>query len=206
MNIILHPACYGTIDVKEANAKRADECSTHILHLNQPFADIENHRFQSRLRTTIRKSEQKGITIHWSNSKESVESFKNLYQQACERWSGELAVPLHFFDLLTDYDGDDIRIWLAEFENEVIAADVMLYGKNEVQYFTGAMNADYVKLNASKLLMSKVIEDACERNFGLINFGSSAGLEGVEQFKERFGGIKTYYARLVYRHFIFSIC
>lgn len=203
MNIILHPAFYGTIETNQSKANRIDEYSTHILHLNQPFEDIEKQRFQSRLRTSIRKAEQEGISVRWSNSKETVDAYKHLYQEACERWGGDLAVPLHFFDYLIDQDGKDIRIWLAEYHGEIIAADVMLYGRNEVQYFTGAMNAEYIKRNASKLLMSKVIEDACSRNYGLINFGSSAGLEGVEQFKERFGGIKTYYARLVYRHFAF---
>lgn len=199
----VHPSLFGGLDIKKTNANRTDSLYTHILHLNQPFDELETQRFQPRLRTTIRKAAQAGVKVHWSNSKEALETFKKLYQSACERWDGELAVPLHFFDRLVDLSENEARVWFAEYQGTTIAADVMLYGKQEVQYFTGAMDGEYVHLNAPKLLMRQIIQDACERNYGLINFGASAGLEGVEQFKERFGGIKSYYARLRYHHFFF---
>ena len=205
VQMILHPSFYGETDLHQTQPSRMKMCSTHILHINQPYEDLEKQRFQSRLRTTVRKAEQSGVLVRWSNDTATVERCKEIYIDAQKRWGGDLSVPLSFFDQLAGKSGDHIRVWVAEYEEKIIAFDIMFYGKLEVQYFTGAKLAEFDALNAPKLLMSRVIQDACQNGMALVNFGASAGLHGVEQFKERFGGIKSYYAELTYRHFAFRI-
>ncbi len=205
VSFTLHPSFYGRIDRQNSGSLSIRQLYTHILHLNQPYEDIEQQRFQSRLRTAIRKSAHDGVSVRWANDRKTVETCQNIYQKAQERWGGELAVPLNFYNALADKPGEEIRVWIAEYEGQIIAFDVMLYGKREVQYFTGAKQADYDQLNAPKLMMSEVIQDACERGYGLINFGASAGIKGIEQFKERFGGVKTYYGQLTDCHFAFRV-
>lgn len=174
--------------------------STHLLELSGSFEEIWANRFQGRNRTAIRRASDRGVEIRWSNEPEAAEAMKSLYQQAMNRWKGVETLPLRFFDSLRDWPGEEIRIWLAWYEDRAIAGDVVLYGKGEAQYFAGASDLLDSKLNAARLLMSEIIRDACLRGFRIFNFGASGGLEGVERFKGIFGGNPHVYYRRVYSH------
>ncbi len=176
------------------------ERTTHILHLDEPFETIWKERIKSRNRTTIRRAKRDGVQTRWSNDARSIDTIKTLYQKACKRWQGVETLPLSFFDALVDLPGDEVRIWRAEYEGEIIAIDVMFYGKGEALYHSGARNDSYSELNGSKLLMADMIQDASERNISVFNFGASGGLQGVERFKEIFGGEKTTYLTLRIKH------
>ena len=200
-DMALNPAGLRSIhEFTDSPSIRTIERTTHILHMDAPFETIWRERIKSRNRTAIRRARKQGVLTRWSNDARSIAAVKTLYQQACERWRGVETLPLPFFDALTDLPGEEVRIWLAEYEGEVIAGDVMFYGKGEAQYFSGARNGRFSELNGSKLLMADIIQDAAERKFSIFNFGASGGLKGVEQFKEIFGGKKTAYLTLRFKH------
>ena len=175
------------------------ERTTHILQLNSNFEIVWANHFKPRIRTAIRKAEKTEVTFRWSNSGESVETLKQLYRQACLRWKGIETLPLSLFDSLVDLPGDEVRIWLVERDGKALAADLVFYGKGEVQYYAGARDENYSQLNGSKLLMSEIIRDACERGFSTFNLGGG-DLSGVVQFKESFGGKPIPYSQLRFHH------
>lgn len=174
--------------------------STHILKLDSDFDSLWDTKFQSRNRTAIRKAIKQGVKCRFSNKKSDINQFHALYQNACERWQGVETLPDTFFNQLIDYDPAKIKLWLAEYEGRIMAADLILYGKGEAQYFAGASDLEFSHLNASKLLMSEIIRDAINSGYSLFNFGASAGLKGVEQFKRHFGAEKVEYQRLFAAH------
>ncbi|MFB3787415.1 MAG: GNAT family N-acetyltransferase [bacterium] len=176
------------------------ERSTHILPLSRPFEEIWSRRFQPRNRTNIRRAREQGVRAEWSNSREAVQAMKQLYQRATHRWEGVETVPERFFDSLADLSGDEVRIWLARKDDAILAGDMVFYGKGEAQYFAGAGDERFLSFHGSKLLMSEIIRDACERGFSWFNFGASGGLAGVEQFKRIFGGETVPYASIAWRH------
>ena len=208
--ILFRPVCQVTLSPTGypllENAMHADsgiqvrERSTHVLPLSHSFEEIWSRRFQARNRTNIRRAREQGVQADWSNSRESVEAMKRLYQRATHRWEGVETVPDRFFDLLVDLPGDEVRIWMARKEDEILAGDVVFYGKGEAQYFVGASDERFTHLQGSKLLMSEIIRDACGRGFSWFNFGASGGLPGVEQFKRIFGGEEVPYASVTWRH------
>lgn len=174
--------------------------STHILKLDSDFDSLWDTKFQSRNRTAIRKALKRGVQCRFSNLEGDINQFHALYQKACERWQDVETLPDSFFNQLIDYDPEKIKLWLADYEGRIIAADLILYGKGEAQYFAGASDLEFSHLNASKLLMSEIIRDAVSRGYSLFNFGASAGLKGVEQFKRHFGAEKVDYQRLFAAH------
>jgi len=176
------------------------EMETHILTLNDSFEETWKQQFHARNRNAIRRAKEKGIEVTWSNGKEGILAIKGLYEEAVKRWTGIETLPGDLFDALIDAPGEEIRIWLARLGSRVLTADAMFYGRGEAQYFAGASDPNFGKMGSSKLLMSEIIRDACERGYRKLNFGSSGGLEGVEQFKESFGGHRTSYRRLRFIH------
>jgi len=173
---------------------------THLLRLDRDFDKVWGSHFKPRNRTAIRKAQKMGVAVRWSNRCETVAVMKDLYRRACKTWQGVETLPLEFFDALVDTPGEAMRLWFSEQEGKILAANVIFYGKGEVQYFAGAMDERFSEWNGSKILMSEIIRDACERGFSCFNFGAGGELGGVAQFKESFGGVKTPYLFLRITH------
>ncbi|MBZ0254737.1 GNAT family N-acetyltransferase [bacterium] len=172
-------------------------CSNKITHIVTVPDDVDAlwAKFQPRNRSAIRRAREEGVVVRYGNDEAAVCALQQLYQRAQdEYWSGVETVPQLFFDALLQFPDEHIQVWLAEYKDNVIAADLILYGKNEAQYFIGAANRDYAKQNAPRVLMAAILEDASQRNIGYFNFGGSAGQTGVEQFKGLFGAEEVEYA------------
>lgn len=184
-----HPADHAaTFD-----ATKYTKQTTHILTVPDDV-DVLWSMFQARNRSTIRRSRDEGIVIRAANDDAAVRALQRLYQLAQdEYWSGVETAPDAFFDALIQHPDGRVQVWTAEYEGEAIAADLILYGKHEAQYFIGAANREHSKLNAPRTLMASILEDACERQIGYFNFGGSAGQAGVEQFKGLFGAEEREY-------------
>jgi CelD/BcsL family acetyltransferase involved in cellulose biosynthesis len=199
LEIIIPPNADMEIENSNADIR---ESNTHILELTDGFDDIWSNKIKPRERTKIRNAEKKGIEISWSNSCNSVETMKRLYKSAVTRWEGVETIPLNLFDALIDLPPEEGRIWMARHDDKVIVANVILYGKGDAQYFAGARDPEFDKLNAPVFLTSEIIKDACERGYDNFNFGASSGLEGVQRFKESMGGKTRTYFKVMHRHWL----
>ncbi len=196
-NITLSPdSCKGIAN----NNKNMREAHTHLLDLEQGFDHIWSNQVKPRERAKIRNSQKKGVVISWANDCSAVDAMKQLYESAVMRWEGVETIPLNLFDALLDMAPEEGRIWLARYEDKTIAADVVLYGKGEAQYFAGARDPEYSNINAPVFLISEIIKDACLCGYKNFNFGASSGLEGVQRFKESLGGKETTYFKVIYHH------
>lgn len=158
--------------------------------------------FQSRNRTSIRRAREAGVVCQRRNDKTAVESLERLYRQAVDEiWSGVETVPVGFFQALHEKieTNENFAVWTAELDGAVYAADLVLYGKGEAQYFIGAANRDAPIQYMPRALMAAILEDACEQKLKWFNFGGSAGQEGVERFKRHFGAESKLYSCYRYR-------
>ncbi len=194
--------------VGEIENAKVQKRATHILPLNQSFEEIWQ-QFQSRSRTAIRKAEREGVTVWKSDrntQKHALIVLQELYKKACEYWHGVDTLPDAFFDRLRSIDPSKASIFIAEKEEAPLAADLLFYGKGEVQYFAGASLRQYSEYQAPKLLMCEMIRDACERNFAYFNLGASGGLKGVEQFKRLFAAKEYTYNQYLIVHPLLKCC
>jgi hypothetical protein len=61
-----------------------------------------------------------------------------------------------------------------------------MYSKRHVVSWHAATLRDYLRTNVAKAQIFHVISDACSRGYRWFDFNPSAGLEGVQVFKESF--------------------
>lgn len=166
---------------------------TYVVDTSQGFDSLWKS-FQPRNRTTIRRALDQGIRVYWGNGTREVDILIDLYHRAQESWSGVETLPDAFFEALKTGSNDEtIRIWIAEMDGTPAAADLFLYGKREAQYFAGASDRQFTRLNASRLLISEALRDACEEGLSAVNLGASGNQDGVERFKRLFAGEKRRY-------------
>jgi hypothetical protein len=176
---------------------------THVL----PLRDAETFwaQIQSRTRTNIQHAKTEGIRIGRANDLATLERVEVLYKKSCERWEGIQTVPPDFFKNLPEVEPEEMGLWIAEKDDRLLSMCVMLYGKNEVNYFIGASDIAYSRMQAPKLLMFEIIQDAIAQGYRQFNFGASGGIEGVERFKRHFGGQGLRYTQTRYMHPILEI-
>ncbi len=183
-----------------ASACRTYEQETHRLDLSEGFESIWKHRYTPRHRTKIRKAERSGLEAIIDNSMEGVRIYKHLYTRSMKRWEGDLAYDPDFLAQWIDAPQDQLSIWLCRRGDDIMAGAIVFYSPTEAHYWSGATDLRFSKLHPSNYLLSRTVEDAIRRGCRTYNFASSAGLQGVIQFKKQFGPDTISYSKSVFVH------
>jgi hypothetical protein len=102
-------------------------------------------------------------------------------------------------DAVAARGGEDVELWFAMLEGEPIAGGVVLFGSDELFFWSAAMRREFSRFRPSNALNARLIERACERRVRWYNLGASEGLSGVERFKTDLGAVGIPYSRLTAR-------
>ncbi len=170
----------------------------------------EEEIFQNMRATTrnlIRRAEREGVTVSASDDPiRDLPHFLALHEETRRR-HGFTPYTDGFFRAQVEIFAPrkQCALYLARYQNEVIAASIhMIYG-GETSYHHGASTAKYAKIPASYLLQWTAIRDALKRGDRVYNFWGIAPLQssgstkhqapntkhpfaGVTTFKTGFGG------------------
>ena len=91
------------------------------------------------------------------------------------------------FEIIYNLNSSNIELWLAKYEEKIIAGALCLYSKNHAVYWHGAALSAYFPLRPVNLLMYEIIKNACDKGYTWFDFNPSGGHEGVKAFKKSFG-------------------
>jgi hypothetical protein len=131
-----------------------------------------------------------GITIEQARDKDQWREYYELYKDNLARW-GNFATNVYswrLFDLMSESNSGNIKLWLAHYERKIIAGSICLYFKDHVAYWHSATSAmHFRKLNSAQCLQYSIIENACETGCALYDFMPSGDNPGVVSFKKGFG-------------------
>lgn len=128
-----------------------------------------------KTRYNIRVAEKKGVRVFVSDKKEHIGRFCDLVEITSKR-QGIRPHPRNYYQKMFEViPKGNIRLYCAEFEGEVIAANVVIFFGNTVTYLHGASDDRFRNVMAPYLLQWRQIQDA--KNAGAIGYD--------------FGGVKT---------------
>jgi len=162
------------------------EGETHTLVLEPGFEALWRDSFSGKNRNSCRKAEKSGVTVSREEGEDAFLAYHALYTDASRRWGyGAPPYPVSLFRALAASGGAEL--WLARYEDRVVAGALLLRGSADLFYWSGAMSREHLALAPSNLVLRAVIESACERGYAYFDFGASTGLPGVQKFKESFG-------------------
>ena len=116
-------------------------------------------------------------------------AYYQTYEDSVQRW-GEKASAKYAWEMFSQIfrlSSPHTKLWLAVYQNKVIAGALCFYAPRHVVYWHGAALEDYFRLRPANLLMSEAIRDACEKGYCWFDFNPSGGHEGVKAFKRSFG-------------------
>ncbi len=160
---------------------------TLIINLSKELGQLEKELSQ-KTRYNIRLAEKKGVVIVKGSHRE-FSDFWRLMQMTGERDSFGIHNEAHYRNLIEN-GGDNLELWFAKFENQIIAAGIFCFFGDQATYLHGASDHNWRSLMAPQLLQWKIIQEAKQRGFLVYDF---YGIDekkwpGVTRFKKGFGG------------------
>jgi hypothetical protein len=143
--------------------------------------------FESRGRNSVRKAMKSGVKVFCSSDQKDFQELYSMHSNNMQELGGN-AKPLMFFKQLQEafVPEKEWQIWLAEFEGNIVAALLVLYYKNMVEYYTPVIKREYRAIQPLSLIMFKAMIDAMEHGCRYWNFGGTwLSQEGVYRFKRQ---------------------
>lgn len=181
---------------------RPDFVDSRIEHITEfkPFiVDVDKELLygvaEKRCRVAIRKAQKSGITTRFAEDLRDFATFYELHKSGIETKMG-IYKPARFFDLAfkTLTQNRDFKLLFAELNGEIIAACLLFYHKNMVEYYTPAFKLEYSSLQPLSLLIFEGMKDAIKNGYTMWNFGGTwHSQQGVLQFKRAWGPKQSSY-------------
>lgn len=164
------------------------EDDTQTIMLREGFEKIFK-RWTKGHASAARKARRDGVKIFLSKNIEDWHSYYQIYEDSLKRWGNNVTCRYSWglFKIMSERNSPNIRLWLAEYDSQIVAGVLCLYAKQHVVYWHGAALSEYFKLRSVNLLIYDAIKHSCEDGYLWFDFNPSGGLEGVRNFKKSFG-------------------
>ena len=143
--------------------------------------------FPSKLRSQIRRSEKEGMTVRIGRHEELDGFYENF--SICMKKLGTPVYPKHFFRNILDIFPDSTWISSVYLKNIPVASGFLASFKNRLEIPWASSNPRYNRFSPNMLLYWSCLKDACEKGFGVFDFGRSTVGEGTYKFKEQWGAV-----------------
>ncbi|NNM26068.1 MAG: GNAT family N-acetyltransferase [Phycisphaerales bacterium] len=161
---------------------------THALDLRGGRTALHTRWAGSATLRKARKAERAGLTIRAADTLADWRRYYELYEASLQRWADDASSRYEWplFEALAQRMDAGVTLWLAEHGAQPVAGAVCLASPSIVSYWHGAADAEAFAARPVNLLLTRVVEHACNAGFDWFDFGPSGAHTGVRTFKESF--------------------
>lgn len=185
--------------------KIAHTLTDHRIGQFSDIAHLENHpeklleSFHYKTRNMVRKSQKQGFAVSIENG--NSDFLRRIHQENMQTIGGRPKSDDFFASFPVCFEPDSqYRIWIARHEGEPVAALLLFYFRDMVEYYTPVIKAEWRDRQPLSLLIYEAMCDASRRGYRLWNWGGTwATQDGVYLFKKRWGARErnyTYFIRV----------
>lgn len=145
---------------------------------------------RQRLRRALRKAKKNNIEVVRSTDPKDMKSFCDIQRETAKRHN--------FYAFSDDFltkqftafaTNDEAVLYIAKYEGEILAENMMIFYGNEVSYHYGVSSELGTKLSGAPLLHVTCMEDARKRGIKRYNLW---GIVGENETKHRFYGVSEF--------------
>lgn len=164
------------------------ERSTSILDLSKTTKELWDN-LDKKTRNLVRKGEKNEIKIvQTTNIGDYYKILEETYKKANLK-----ILPIEFYKEILNRLG---KVFLAYYDNEIVAGGGFLKFKDRVYYWNGAAHKDYLYLAPNNLIQWEFIKWARENEFKKYDL-LGLDIPSIAKFKEGFGGVKVKFYTLL---------
>lgn len=176
---------------------------TQIIHLDSDFATLFE-RFSRNARGNYRRGLREGARVRQATTLTDWQAYYAAYRDAVDRWGEDehYGYPWSFFTQLFAFAQaypHEIRLWVVELDNTVVGGRLAFYWNQHVTLWHGTATRNALTRRALFVLDVEIIRDAIEQGLRYFDFNTSAGIEGVMQYKRNFATTDYPLPRCEYR-------
>lgn len=190
-NLIWRSNPYDELVLQTVSKIKTEYDETDTLHLADDFESLLKAWTKGHV-SAARKAQKAGVAgvkVLQAATLEEWYAYFQVYEDSLHRW-GEKATSKYEWTLFEEMHrrkSPNIRLWLAVYQDNIIAGALCFYSSKHAVYWHGAALEEHFHLRPVNLLMFEAIKDACERGLMWFDFNPSGGHEGVRKFKRSFG-------------------
>ena len=176
------------------------EAETHLIDLTR-LPDDALTSFESSCRRAVRKAEKEGVRVARETSAQALREYFDVYRDCLRRWGKRTdeGYPLSLFEALLGVSG--VELWCArDAAGRIAAGGLFLFAARHCVYWQGALLEELAHVRPANALHHALIVEARRRGCAYYDFNPSAGLDGVEEFKRKFGAQPTKFTAWRHRH------
>ncbi len=142
----------------------------------------------------IRKAIKSNITCIDDNSNKYLDFLYNIHIDNMAKISGKAKKKIFFDSITGDFSRDEYKIYVALHENVPVAAMLLFYFNQTIEYITPVIKEEYRNFQPLSLLVYKAMIDAVQNGFKYWNWGGTwQAQEGVYSFKKKWGARDMHY-------------
>jgi len=157
---------------------------TVVLDVDPHDYEATFKRFDSKLRSQVRRGEKEGIVVRFG--REHAAAYHRVFAEHM-RDLGSPAHGLRFFERLADALGDRAWIGVAYLGEEPVAAGFAIENGHEVEISWASALRRHQKSSPNMALYGAFIRRTCDRGFRAFNFGRCTEGSGTHKFKKQWG-------------------
>jgi lipid II:glycine glycyltransferase (peptidoglycan interpeptide bridge formation enzyme) len=178
-------------DIIEQNGYSLTDHFNALIDLNKPVDELWNQLKRDKKRG-IKKSEELGITIERSQSKESIKVFYELVKETYNKAKVPLA-PISFFEAAFEIlvpKQKALLLFARDNVNNVIATQFALMYKDRIYAWYTGSREEYLKFHPGDALIWYLLKYGSEHGYKVFDFGGGGGPnknENLREYKSRFG-------------------
>ncbi len=155
----------------------------------------------AKTRYNIRLAERKGVRVRLAQSGQDFEAFWQLTKQTTARDDFSAHARTYYQAMLSALSSEFVRLYIAEYQGQIIAANIIVWFGQTATYLHGASADKYRNVMAPYALQWQQLQDAKEQGLRYYDFWGIAppgsakekAWAGITRFKQYFGGFEVRY-------------
>lgn len=181
----------GLVDIRNSVAAAgfsSEESTTHFLELKPDFEEVWLKDFDRTKRRQTRRAAKEGLDVVEAKTLQELKSYYRIYEQRVQEWRQPNPHPEALFTRLYEQGNGRVRLFLAFLDDNLLGGHLNFYFKDTVIAWNGVTTRDSRSMQASTLLYSACLRDACKNGYRYYNLGGSLGKRSLMDYKEAIGG------------------
>jgi CelD/BcsL family acetyltransferase involved in cellulose biosynthesis len=167
--------------------------TNYTLTLDGDFATIFS-RFSRTRRNVYRGGIRKGVQTRLAASLDDYRAYFASYRDAIDRWgeSESYGYSWSFFEhiyALSQIYPEHVTLWLMIVNGQIVGGKCVFYWNQQVATWSGTAHRDFLDYGVIPVGDTEIIRDAVARGFRYVDFSTCGGLQGMIDYKRRFGAV-----------------
>ena len=161
-----------------------------IVYMDLSSPEVIWNNLKSENRNRIRKANKNGIRVYDGEFSDIKNQFYTIYRETMGRNNADdyyYFNPAYYQSIISELENHSRAFW-AEKDGEIIAAYIMIYANNRMNYHLSGSLGDYNYLAPGNLIMYTAALWGCEKGFQTLLLGGGVGSkdDNLLRFKRTF--------------------